>query len=79
MNIDDEIIKILENNNVNPILSGDPEFLGIIRIYEEEMIDIILTELESFFNKFTSYSITSSHVKTCCTPSFQEIRYKLIK
>lgn len=80
MEIIDKIIEILENNNVKPVLSGDPEFLGTIRIYEgEENIDEILNELESLFKSYSSYSITSSHISSCCAPSFEEIRYKIEK
>ena len=62
MEITEKIVEILENNNVKPVLSGDPEFLGIIRIYEDKInIDKILSELESLFKDYSSYSINSSH------------------
>jgi len=79
MEITDRIFEILENNNIKPVLSGDPKFLGTIRIYEENKnIDKILSELESLFKNYSSYSITSSHVSSCCAPSFEEIRYKIV-
>lgn len=77
MGIDDKITEILEKNNVNPIISGDPEFLGIIRIYEEDKVDKVFEELESLFNNYSSYSINCSHISSCCAPSFEEIRYKV--
>ncbi|RBQ22958.1 hypothetical protein ALNOE001_13510 [Candidatus Methanobinarius endosymbioticus] len=78
MKIEKEISEILENNNINPVLSGNPEFLAIIRIYEEGKADKVIKELEVFFKKFKSYSINSSHINPCCSPSFDEIRYKLV-
>jgi hypothetical protein len=78
MSIEREIITILKNNGINPILSGNPEFLATIRIYEEDKVDKIINELEPLFEKFNSYFVTSSHVSSCCAPSFDEIRYKVI-
>lgn len=77
MDINDKIVEILEKNNVNPIISGDPEFLGTIRIYEEDKVDKVFEELESFFKKYSSYTINCSHISSCCAPPFEEIRYKL--
>jgi len=79
MEITDKVIEILENNNVKPILSGDYKFIGTIRIYETDAdINKILKELESFFKNYSSYSIVSSHVSSCCAPSFEEIRYNIV-
>jgi len=79
MEIEDKIVEILEKNNIKPILSGDPKFLATIRIYEgEENIAKILDELGSLFKNYSSYSISSSHVSSCCAPSFEEIRYKVV-
>ena len=79
MEIKDKIVEILQNNNINPILSGNPKFLATIRIYEDEKdIDKVIYELESFFKSFSSYSISSSHVSPCCAPSFEEIRYRIV-
>lgn len=78
MSIDDKITEILEKNNLNPVLSGYPELLGIIRIYEEGKIDIILNELESFFNIIYFLFNCFFLAKPFCSPSFQEIRYKII-
>ena len=77
MDINDKIIEILENNNIQPIISGDPKFLGTIRIYEEDKVDKVFEELESLFNNYSSYSINCSHISSCCAPSFEEIRYKV--
>ncbi len=78
MNINAEITRILENNHVNPILSGDPRFLATIRIYEEEKLENVLDDLESLFNNFKSYSLSHHSIKPCCAPSFEEIRYKIV-
>jgi len=79
MEIEDKIVEILENNNIKPILSGYPKFLATIRIYEDKgNIDKILDELESLFKNYSSYSISHSHVSSCCAPSFEEIRYKVV-
>jgi len=75
--IEDKIIKILENKNITPILSGNPRFLGTIRIYEEYKLEETISELESLFKKYKSYSITTSHVSSCCAPSYEEIRYRI--
>ena len=79
MEIEDKIVEILKNNNIKPILSGDPNLLATIRIYEnEETVDKVLGELESLFKNYSSYSISSTHVSSCCAPSFEEIRYKVV-
>lgn len=76
-NFENKIIEILKKNEITPIISGNPLFLGTIRIYEGEKLDKVLDELESFFKKFKSYTLSSSHVSSCCTLSYEEIRYKV--
>ncbi|MEA4957307.1 hypothetical protein SDC9_08388 [bioreactor metagenome] len=77
MNINAEIIRILENNHIKPILSGDPRFLATIRIYDEEKLENVLADLKILFNNFKSYSLSYHSIKPCCAPSFKEIRYKI--
>lgn len=77
MDINNEVIKILQNNNIKPILSGDPRFLATIRIYEDENIEKVLSELKTLFENFENYSICSSYIDPCCAPSFEEIRFKI--
>jgi len=74
--VENKIIEILENKNINPILSGDPTIFGTIRIYEEEKVEEIVEELESLFKEYKSYLISYTHVNPCCSPSYDEIRYK---
>jgi hypothetical protein len=76
-NLENGIIEILKKNQITPIISGDPLFLGTIRIYEEEKLANVLDELKSFFEKYKSYNLSSSHVSSCCAPSYEEIRYKI--
>ena len=75
--LENEIIKILEKSQITPIISGNPFLLGTIRIYEEEKLANVLNELKSLFKKYKSYSLSSSHVSSCCATSYEEIRYKV--
>ncbi|MCL2115745.1 MAG: hypothetical protein FWH29_05945 [Methanobrevibacter sp.] len=75
--VEKKIIEILEKNQINPIISGNPFLLGTIRIYEEEKLLNILNELKFLFEKYKSYDLYSSHVSSCCAPSYEEIRYKV--
>lgn len=75
--LEEKIVDILNKNNIKPILSGNHLLIATIRIYEENKLDVILSELESLFNNYKSYEISSSHISSCCAPSYDEIRYKI--
>lgn len=75
--IEKKIIEILKKNQITPIISGNPLFLGTIRIYEEEKVKNVLDELKSLFKSYKSYHMSSSHVSSCCAPSYEEIRYNI--
>ena len=76
-NLENKIIEILKKNQITPIISGNPLFLGTIRIYEEEKLVNVIDELKSLFKKYKSYNLSLSHVSPCCAPSYEEIRYKV--
>ncbi|KZX16436.1 hypothetical protein MBCUT_08220 [Methanobrevibacter cuticularis] len=75
--LNNKIVEILEKNNIKPIISGDASFIETIRIYEEEKIETILTELESLFKRYKSYSLNHTSVSSCCSPYYYEIRFKI--
>ncbi|MCL2157508.1 MAG: hypothetical protein FWH54_05755 [Methanobrevibacter sp.] len=75
--VENKIIEILKKNQITPIISGNPLLLGTIRIYEEEKLSTILDELKIVFQEYKSYNLATSHVSSCCTLSYEEIRYKV--
>ena len=76
-NLENKITEILKKNQVTPIISGNPLLLGTIRIYDVEKLANVLNELKSLFSEYNSYTLLSSHVSSCCAPSYEEIRYKV--
>jgi len=73
--LENKIIEILKKNEITPIISGNPLLIGTIRIYDEEKLATVIDELKPIFKEYKSYNLSTSHVSSCCSLSYDEIRY----
>jgi hypothetical protein len=52
-------------------------YLGSIKIFDENKLEIIKSDIGSLFNEYGNYSLRTEEVISCCKPPYKNISFKV--
>ena len=79
-----KINDVLENNqiqkidNLTTVNSSDKiSYLGNIKVFDENKLEKIISDMNEIFNKYGSFSIRTEDIISCCKPPYKNISFKV--